>query len=146
MLYPEANRQELKLIAKEIEKGSKEYGQAFEALPFAEREGPTKILAVFRNRHFFVQVHNQKGWIRISVNRTSLNVDARRWHDGISWDSLMLIKNQIGYGDRDAVEIYPQDAKTVNVANIRHLFILPENHAIDCIWTSCPKDREKEEG
>lgn len=48
------------------------------------------------------------------------------WIDGITWDELMEIKRQCGFGDRLAVEIYPPDEHIVNVANMRHLFICNE--------------------
>ncbi|EOG1815585.1 hypothetical protein ACK3RA_000943 [Enterobacter hormaechei] len=41
-------------------------------------------------------------------------------------DALQEIKSAVGYGDRDAVEIYPRDSDVVNVANMRHLWITPE--------------------
>lgn len=44
----------------------------------------------------------------------------------------MDIKRQLGYGDFDAVEVYPKDNDVVNVANIRHLFIL--NEPLPFIW------------
>jgi len=59
---------------------------------------------------------------RLSICRTSHN--GARWDDGVSWDELMRIKREIGYGARDAVEIYPADADVVNVANMRHLWLV----------------------
>ena len=50
-----------------------------------------------------------------------------RWKDGISWDALQEIKSAVGYGDRDAVEIFPAQKDLVNVANMRHLWIVPES-------------------
>lgn len=46
--------------------------------------------------------------------------------DGISWDELQEIKSEMGRGDRFAVEIFPATNDLVNVANLRHLWILPE--------------------
>ncbi|HID9686324.1 TPA: DUF7694 domain-containing protein [Citrobacter amalonaticus] len=63
--------------------------------------------------------------IRLTVNTTSI-ASSGRWKDGISWDALQEIKSAVGYGDRDAVEIYPRDSDVVNVANMRHLWITPE--------------------
>ena len=59
---------------------------------------------------------------RLSICRTSHN--GERWDDGVSWEELMRIKREIGYGARDAVEIYPADADVVNVANMRHLWLV----------------------
>ncbi len=40
------------------------------------------------------------------------------------WDELQRIKSECGYGNTDAIEIYPADDDVVNVANMRHLWIL----------------------
>ncbi|MGL0761287.1 DUF4222 domain-containing protein [Citrobacter freundii] len=55
-----------------------------------------------------------------------------RWKDGISWDALQEIKNAVGYADRDAVEIYPAQKDVVNVANMRHLWIV--NEPLNFAW------------
>lgn len=89
-------------------------------------------IRAFRSRDFLAQIFAEpNGNIRISVNRTDQNKDGT-WKDGISWDELQEIKRQIGYGDRLAVEIYPPDRDVVNVANMRHLWVL-QNHA-DLPW------------
>jgi hypothetical protein len=49
-----------------------------------------------------------------------------KWVDGITWDQLQEIKRGVGLGDKLAVEVYPEDKNIVNVANMRHLFVLPE--------------------
>ncbi|MEI9693262.1 DUF7694 domain-containing protein [Atlantibacter hermannii] len=81
---------------------------------------------VWINPRFLVQeFHEEGGVIRLSVNTRELGL-AGRWKDGISWDTLQEIKNAVGYADRDAVEIFPAERDVVNVANMRHLWILPE--------------------
>ena len=81
---------------------------------------------VWANAYFLVQEFKEDGGvIRLTVNTTSIG-GSGRWKDGISWDALQEIKSAVGYGDRDAVEIYPRDADVVNVANMRHLWITPE--------------------
>jgi len=42
-------------------------------------------------------------------------------------EALQEIKSAVGYGDRDAVEIFPAQKDLVNVANMRHLWIVPES-------------------
>lgn len=61
---------------------------------------------------------------RISIQRTELQNDGT-WKDGITWDDIHRIKREIGFGDLWAVECFPPDAAVVNVANIRHLWIVP---------------------
>lgn len=48
------------------------------------------------------------------------------YRDGITWDELMQVKRDCGFADRWAVEIFPSDNETVNVANMRHLWLLPD--------------------
>jgi len=88
------------------------------------------VVEMWRSAAFFVVVHQEKVHIeRISVSRFRRPGEA----DGgggvgaevISWEELQDIKRQIGRGERFAVEVYPHDADVVNVANIRHLWVLP---------------------
>ncbi len=135
-------RKQLKILAKEMAKESKTFGTEFiehTATPLGfrgyDRNGSAQILkAAYRNRYFCVQIYEQGTWLRISVNRAELDVEKNTWKEGITWDQLMDIKDKLGYGDRDAIEIYPRNSDVVDVTNMRHLFILPEDHNIDCIW------------
>ena len=92
----------------------------------------TELLRVLRSRDFLVQefLARLPAIVRLSVCKTSLAGD--RWKDGISWDDLQRIKRECGYGNRDAIEIYPADVDVVNVANMRHLWIMAES--IECAW------------
>ncbi len=132
-VFPGKTRKELKIIAKEIERANKNYGAEFVEIEFRE-ELNKSLLSAHKNRDYLVQVYKQGDWTRLSICRTGFDPETNRWFDGISWDTLMKIKSAVGYGDRDAVEIYPKDDNVVNVANIRHLFILPFDHKLDCIW------------
>ena len=80
---------------------------------------------VFRSRDFLVQEFDAPApaCVRLSVNRTTLG-EAGRWIDNITWDELQEIKAQCGYQHADAVEVYPPVGDVVNVANMRHLWIL----------------------
>lgn len=87
---------------------------------------PEKMpIQVWRSRTFLVQVYDDKGYARISVVRTELGAGGR-FRDGITWEELMRLKAQCGYGDKWAVEVFPADSEVVNVQNMRHLFVLPE--------------------
>jgi hypothetical protein len=46
--------------------------------------------------------------------------------DNIPWDDLQRLKTECGYGMFDAVEIYPNKRYEVNVANMRHLWIMAD--------------------
>lgn len=118
---------------------NKKYSTTLQELPHAEWPAAYRDQApgssvthlhVWRSCDFFVQVvqQNKSGHLRITVNRTLLD-DKGGWKQGISWDELQHIKNAIGYADRTAVEVYPPASRVVNVANMRHLFLLPEHPA-----------------
>lgn len=80
---------------------------------------------VWVSSRFLVQVFDEENGVeRVSVSRTEM-ADDGNWKDGITWDDLQYVKSQIGRGDLDAVEIYPADRDVVNVANMRHLWVLP---------------------
>lgn len=82
-------------------------------------------IAAWVSRDYLVQAFAEDGdVVRLSVNGVVPTADS--WADAITWDELMEIKRQCGYGDRVAVEIYPDDDNIVNVANMRHLWLLPE--------------------
>lgn len=84
-----------------------------------------RLKQVWRSRDFLVQLFNDdEGVYRLSVNRAAH--DGRRWVDGITWDELMEVKRQAGFGGVVAVEIYPDDANVVDVSNMRHLWLLSE--------------------
>jgi len=105
-----------------------------EKQPIALREVPrdqwpdqsAPQLRVLRSRDFLVQefAADSPAVVRLSICRTSLAGD--RWQDGITWDDLQRIKRECGYGDSDAIEIFPPDADVVNVANMRHLWVMAE--------------------
>lgn len=91
-------------------------------------------IRLMRSRDFLVQVFDLgKGIVRLSINRTDLN-GAGRFTDSITWDELQQLKFQCGYGDRDAVEVYPAQKDVVNVANMRHLFVYVDAPSPEFIW------------
>lgn len=80
---------------------------------------------VWISRWYLVQEFCKDGIVRLSVNRTEI-LNSGDWKAELSWDELQRIKHEVGYGNRTAVEIYPSDEHIVNVANMRHLWILNE--------------------
>lgn len=92
-------------------------------------------VAVWRNREFLVQAFEEgSGVIRLSVNRTSWDHQRGSWSQNITWDELQQLKSEAGYAAQDAVEIYPAAGDVVNVANMRHLWVLPAK--LDFAWRS----------
>ncbi len=61
---------------------------------------------------------------RLSICRAFLGDDGR-YVDGIRWEELQQVKDECGFADRDAVELYPAQRDIVDVANLRHLWLLP---------------------
>jgi len=91
---------------------------------------------VMRSRFFAVQIFQERDRsgnpvIRLSVNRTEMG-DDDRWKDGISWDELQKIKRECGLGHCYAIEVFPADRDIINVANMRHLWVLEK--PLDIGW------------
>jgi hypothetical protein len=82
-------------------------------------------LAAYRSRAFMVGVWREpNNCMRLSINRTEWDERKQRFRDDISWDDLQRLKAEAGYADMCAVEVYPPDQHIVNVANMRHLFLV----------------------
>ncbi len=133
------DKKELKAKLSYLHQQNRKYTDDFTAVPVWEwpkdRDTSTRR-KVFRSKGFLAQVFwEYKGldtYTRITVNRTELDKDGG-WKGGITWDELMKIKFQLGFGDEWAVEIFPCQSQVVNVANMRHLWIVPKP---DFAWCS----------
>lgn len=92
------------------------------------RQKSMQPLRLLRSRQFTMQIYSipQGGVVRLSVNRTDVDERTLQWVGEISWDELQRLKREAGYGDYEAVEIYPRDCDVVNVATMRHLWVLPK--------------------
>lgn len=91
-------------------------------------QAPPGCTHAYESSRFFVQLFDEPPFQgidtrRLSICRTTLQPDGD-WEQNISWEELMQCKREIGFGDWYGVEIYPRDADVVNVANLRHLWIL----------------------
>ncbi len=89
------------------------------------------LIRVLRNRDFLVQVFDESavggaGVLRLSIQRCAFDRASGRWIDGITWDDLQHLKTLAGYGDQAAIELFPPDRHVVNVANLRHIWIVPD--------------------
>lgn len=83
-----------------------------------------RVDGVWRSREFVAVLYEEKGGaLRLSVNRVELRRNGE-WSDRITWEELQRVKHETGYGNAWAVEVYPPDACVVNVANMRHLWLL----------------------
>lgn len=119
---------------RQLKRDNLRYPAALAPVPW--REWPPAHIAegrklkVLRSRDFLVQIFLEPADIlRMSVNRTAWCERSCSWREDISWDDLQRLKHEAGYGQRWAVEIYPDDHAVVNVANMRHLWLLTEQPA-----------------
>jgi hypothetical protein len=130
----------LKEKRRALAESNRHYGPGFSQVHPSEwpviKDETSTMLAVWRSRCFLVQVKLENGVTRLSINRTELD-STGNWRDGITWDELQEIKNSIGFGNCHAVEIYPAACDLVNVANIRHLWILEQ--PLPFIWRNATK-------
>lgn len=120
--------------------GNRLYGKSLVVVPPSEwpehllnRSGSSPNRAM-RSRDFLVQIfYEKKDIVRLSINRTAIGNDGM-WLDGITWDQMQAIKAEAGYADCDAVEVFPADKDLVNVANIRHLWVMPRGFQFHFAW------------
>lgn len=99
-----------------------------------------KRLAVWRSRDYLVQLFEEPDdMLRLSICRTTVRGDGR-WEENLTWDEMQRIKREVGYGNDWAVEIYPADEHIINVANMRHLWLLPEPPKFG--WGNSPAEKE----
>lgn len=119
------NREQVRQLARENAKWPLTMKQIpKEAWPEALHVAPHPPIAVWRSRDYLAQVFREPSGVRISVNRTVVT-QTGDWQDVIPWDDLQRIKREVGYPNEAALEVYPADRDVVNVANIRHLWIVP---------------------
>jgi hypothetical protein len=129
-----AERRELQVLTRQQ---AKAWPRELVAIPESEwpsRERRERPRAVLRSSEFLVQAYDARplhgiAVRRLSVSRVTMRSDGR-WDAGITWDDLQRIKHEAGYGDWYGVEIFPRDRDVVNVANMRHLWLLAEPLAI----------------
>ena len=62
---------------------------------------------------------------------TTPHIKVRRydWSDGITWDELQQAKDNAGFADRPAIEVFPPKDSVVYEVNMRHLWVVPDGVA-----------------
>lgn len=122
---PEEVRRRRRFLHEE-RKGWPERMAKVDRLHWPHFPSPNLPAEVWRSKRFLCQVFDDaSGFRRLSVSRCEMAADGD-WRDGVTWDELMEVKRQVGCGDHEAVEVYPSDRDVVNVANIRHLWLVPD--------------------
>ncbi|TDR82151.1 DUF7694 domain-containing protein [Paludibacterium purpuratum] len=121
------NREQRRMAQKAQHAHVAKFPERLEAVPAGQWPKARAVrppFKVWRSRKFLVQAFMEaEAVVRLSICRTKL--DGSRWEDGITWDELQEIKAEVGYADFDAVEIFPRASDVVNVANMRHLWVMP---------------------
>ena len=91
---------------------------------------PGNLCDVYQSEDYLVQVHKETTGIRLTICSTFTKEISRErgpiWKDGISWDDLQEIKDAIGFEKKWFVELYPPKEHIVNLANMRHLWLIDE--------------------
>jgi len=121
-------RERLRLIS-QMQRESNQWPNRLVKIPMDQwpadvLEMPHRPTSVFRSRTMLVQVYDAIGPTRISVSGTVPRSDGE-WPE-LNWEELQRAKAECGLGDFWMVELYPPDADVVNVANMRHLWLIPE--------------------
>lgn len=75
-----------------------------------------KSIGVWRDETYLASAYQDGDAIRLDFFRHDLK-------DGITWDEVQRIKAACGYGEWDAMELFPSDDAVINTGNIRHIFI-----------------------
>lgn len=108
-----------------MERENKKYPERLVEVQAPEHQYSEGLIRTFRSSEFVCQVFREEACVaRLSINRTHVHPGTMEWVDGITWDELQRLKSEAGFGTYEAVEIYPPEGHVVNVASIRHLWII----------------------
>ncbi len=127
------SRVERKALASQMRKQAAAWPVQLTPVPESEwpsRPEAMRPRAVWRSRHYLVQVYpapalNGVEVLRLTVNHVTIRGDGH-WEQFIPWEDLQRIKHETGHGDWYGVEIYPRDRDIVADCNMRHLWLMAE--------------------
>lgn len=93
----------------------------------------TKRFNVWQSYSYMVQAfHEKNGVVRLAVKRNIKNTE--RTSDSICWDELQAIKAACGYGNFEAVEVFPTSDDEQPAGGMRHLWIMPKSERLEFAW------------
>lgn len=121
-------RDRRRAAAKYLAEQNKRYPAHLIPVPIEEMPRGSTAFEVWRSRDYLVQVfqYHAAGVVaRLSINRTRLTQDGG-WQQDIPWEDIQRLKSEAGYGRFDAVEVYPCATDVVNVANMRHIWVMEQ--------------------
>jgi hypothetical protein len=121
------NRRSRRRTQKEHSKSLKNYSDNLEEVALNQYERkPDNLVKAYVSKKYLVQLYQEDNKpLRISIIRNKININMK-WEDGITWEEIQDVKNEIGFKDKDCVEIYPARENVVNVANMRHVWVMDE--------------------
>lgn len=134
---------ELKLLAKQLIKDNKKLPKKMTRIPTvvgplslaaSERPGGSPLIEVWRSCKFLCQIYDEGDVERLSICRTEIDVNNRRWKDGITWEELDQVKHEVGRTYSVAIEFYPPPHKLINDANLRHLWVYKKTPDFPFMW------------
>lgn len=121
------NRSQRRSAKKHLELESTKYPAHLVQIQASEFNSapPPKLISVWRSRDYLVQLFAEPSpcVARMTVCRASIDSKGG-WQQDIPWEDMQRLKHECGYGELDAVEVFPRNADIVNVANMRHVFVL----------------------
>lgn len=123
------NEKALKLARKSLAAENRKWPPIMQLVPREDwpepHSGEEQLrVEVWRSRDFLAHVFDEGELKRLSICRAAIGYDGR-WLDGITWEELQMVKNECGFLNNDAVEVFPAQKDVVDVANMRHLWVFP---------------------
>ena len=135
-------RDKYKAMKRKLEKENKKYSNRIEAIPESEWPGNSddKVLGAYRSCNYLIIVSDageqMDGLVQITVQRTSIDREGN-FDDGIDYDTLQIIKNEVGYSNYDAIEVFPRHIDYYAQPNVRYLWVMTKN-TLPFIWRRDP--------
>lgn len=145
---PLSSGRQLRLLRRALQEENRQWSARMREVPMDSWPAPLQHMAVsltsrsvplraWRSKYFAAVLYDEgvAKPHRLTVNRAAF-ADDGRFSGGITWDELMQVKRECGFGERDALELFPADRDVVDVNNLRHLWILTERSPLT--WTDVP--------
>jgi len=123
---------EITKIRRDMREQNKQYSKdelvrvPYEDWPEHIKGNKAEPVTMWRSRDYLILAYEDESeYKRLSMCRTDID-EKGQWRQDLSWETIQMLKDASGHADHDAVEIFPRMDDIVNVANMRHLWIMPE--------------------
>jgi hypothetical protein len=132
--FAKLDRQGKKKLAKRILSECAQYPQELVQIPITPTmftDGIPSPVEIWRSRGYAVQVFDiNSQWFHIKINRNAFTLQFDRFLDGITWETIMRLKAEIGRSALEAVEVFPSEAD-VQESKLRHIWLRKTGSIID---------------